>query len=143
MKVIAAKLSDIYERTSGYCHLCGKKLAFTNYARFGRRGAWEIEHSVARVNGGTDWLCNLYAACISCNRSKQHVTTRTARRCNDRTRAPLSFTRRRQERLSNALAGAGLGLICGLPFGGIGALAGPMLGALLGSRHNPDKFWLT
>jgi hypothetical protein len=143
MRVTEARLNDIYKRTSGYCHLCGKRLAFTNYGRFGRRGAWEIEHSVARINGGTDRLCNLYAACISCNRSKQHFTTRTARRWNGRTRAPLSVARRKQERLSNTLAGAGLGLICGLPFGGIGALAGPLLGAMFGSRQNPDKFPFT
>lgn len=42
-KVKQEGLNAIYDRTSGYCHLCGKKLAFTNYARFGERGAWEIE----------------------------------------------------------------------------------------------------
>jgi len=133
------RLNAIYDRTSGYCHVCGKKLCFVNYGQFGRRGAWEIEHSVARVNGGTDRLCNLYAACISCNRKKQHFTTRTARRWHGRSRAPLSVTRRRRARLENALAGASLGLLCGLPFGGIGVLAGPILGALIGERQNPDQ----
>lgn len=139
MIVTEARLNDIYDRTSGYCHICGKKVAFTNYGRFSRRGAWEIEHSVARVNGGTDRLCNLYAACITCNRRKQRFTTRTARGWNGRTRAPLSIARRRQARLNNTFGGASIGLICGLPFGGIGALAGPILGAMLGSRQNPDK----
>ena len=139
MNVTAARRNAIYDRTSGYCHVCGKRLSFVNYGRFGRRGAWEIEHSVARVNGGTDRLCNLYAACISCNRKKQHFTTRTARRWNGRSRAPLSVTRRRQAHWNNAVAGAGLGLLCGLPFGVVGALAGPILGALIGNWQNPDR----
>ena len=79
MKITQERLKAIYDRTSGYCHLCGKKLAFTNYGRFGKRGAWEIEHSLARMNGGTDRLCSLYGACISCNQQKQHFTMRTAR----------------------------------------------------------------
>lgn len=32
-------LNAIYDRTSGYCHLCGKKLAFTNHGAVGARGA--------------------------------------------------------------------------------------------------------
>jgi hypothetical protein len=32
-------LSRIYDRTSGKCHLCGRKLALSNYAQFGRKGA--------------------------------------------------------------------------------------------------------
>ena len=138
MKISEERLNAIYDRTSGYCHLCGKKLAFTNYGRCGKRGAWEIEHSLARVNGGTDRLCNLYAACIICNRRKQHFTTRTARRWNGRTRAPLSVVQRHRARLENTLAGAGLGLLCGLPFGGIGAFAGPIVGALVGRAQKPD-----
>jgi hypothetical protein len=138
MKVTQELLNAIYDRTSGYCHICGKKLAFTNYGCFGKRGAWEIEHSLARINGGTDRLCNLYAACITCNRTKRHFTTRTARGWNGRTRAPLSVAQRERARLKNALAGAGLGFVCGLPFGGIGAFAGPIVGALLGHTVNPD-----
>jgi 5-methylcytosine-specific restriction endonuclease McrA len=99
MIVTEEKLNAIYDRTSGYCHICGKKLCFINYARLGRRGAWEVDHSVARVNGGTNRLCNLYAACISCNRQKQHLLTRTARRWHGRTRAPLSAKRRQRARL--------------------------------------------
>ncbi len=34
--------------------------------------------------------------------------------------------------------GASLGLLCGLPFGGTGALFGPAMGGLLGHRENPD-----
>lgn len=139
MKVSVQRLNAIYDRTAGYCHLCGKKLAFTNYGLFGERGAWEVEHSLARSKGGTDRLCNLYAACITCNRRKQHLTTRTVRRWHGRTRAPLSVSQRERAKQDNVLAGAGLGLLCGLPFGGIGALAGPLIGALLGHGQKPDR----
>ena len=133
------RLNAIYDRTSGYCHICGKKLAFKNYGRYGQRGAWEIEHSLARINGGTDRLSNLYAACISCNRGKQHFTTRTARRWNGRTRAPLSVSRRKRARLENVVAGAGVGFLCGIPFGPVGMVAGPLIGGLVGQGENPDK----
>lgn len=139
MKISEERLNAIYDRTTGYCHICGKKLAFMNYGRFGQRGAWEIEHSLARINGGTDRLCNLYAACIACNRRKRHFTTRTARRWYGRTRAPLSVSQRERIRLENALAGAGLGLLCGLPLGGLGALAGPLVGALIGRAQKPSR----
>ena len=139
MKISEERFNAIYERTSGYCHICGKKLAFVNYGRLDKRGAWEIEHSLARVHGGSDRLRNLYAACIACNRSKQHFTTRTARRWYGRTKAPLSVSRRARAKLGNALAGAGLGFLCGLPFGGFGALAGPAVGALIGHKRNPDR----
>lgn len=42
-----SQLRRIYDRTSGYCHLCHKKLAFTNYGRYGAKGVWEVEHSNA------------------------------------------------------------------------------------------------
>jgi 5-methylcytosine-specific restriction endonuclease McrA len=36
----------------------------------GERGVWEVEHSVARAKCGSNHGNNLYAACITCNRSK-------------------------------------------------------------------------
>ena len=138
MRITEERLNAIYDRTSGYCHLCHKKLAFTNYGRYRHRGAWEIEHSVARVRGGTDRLCNLYAACIRCNRRKQHYTTRTARRWNGKTCAPLSVARRARARFENTLTGGRLGLLCGLPFGGIGALFGSAVGGFVGHWKNPE-----
>jgi 5-methylcytosine-specific restriction endonuclease McrA len=138
MQCDSKRLSAIYDRTGGYCHLCHKKLAFQNYASFGQRGAWEIEHSVPKARGGTDRLCNLYPACISCNRQKQHLSTRTARRWNGQTRAPLSADQRRKRKDENTLTGAGVGLLLGAPFGGLGAILGPMIGGYIG-RNAKDK----
>jgi hypothetical protein len=55
------QLDDVFDRTSGRCHNCHRPLRFANYNCFGRLGAWEVEHSVAWVQGGSDRLCNLYA----------------------------------------------------------------------------------
>ena len=127
------KLSAIYDRTSGYCHICGKKLAFKNYATPGARGAWEVEHSVPRADGGTDRLNNLYAACIRCNREKRDGSTRTARAHHGRTRAPLSREERVATRTRNGVIGGAAGAIIGEGMlGPAGALIGGLLGAAIG-----------
>src|SRR6266481_309133 len=64
------QLRRIYDKTNGSCHLCGKKLAFTNYGEVGARAAWEVEHSIPLANGGTHHGNNLFASCVPCNRSK-------------------------------------------------------------------------
>jgi 5-methylcytosine-specific restriction endonuclease McrA len=125
-------LRQIYDRTCGYCHLCGKKLSFQNYGRFGQRGAWEIEHSIPRSAGGSDHLNNLYPACVDCNRSKGILTSRTARGRNSLLRAPLSKNARNKIRDENTLCGAAVGGIVGLVGGPPGMLVGALLGALIG-----------
>src|SRR5207249_7028843 len=73
-------LNAIYDRTSGYCHICHRKLAFYNYGIVDAKGAWEVEHSRPRALGGTHHGNNKYAACIPCNREKGHrFSTRTMR----------------------------------------------------------------
>ena len=72
-------LQNIYNRSSGYCHICRKKLSLINYGKNRKRGAWEVEHSCPRSKGGSDNLNNLYAACVSCNRKKGTHTSKTAR----------------------------------------------------------------
>jgi len=132
-------LNDIYDRTSGKCHICHRKLAFSNYACFGERGAWEVEHSNPQACGGSSRLCNLYAACISCNRAKGKGTTRSARAYHGNKRAPLSYGRRAAARQKQAATGAAvLGTLGGIIFGPIGALSGAALGAVLGDKQNPD-----
>lgn len=128
-----AELKAIYDRTSGYCHICGKKLALTNYGAAGSRGGWEVEHSVPRAAGGTDRLNNLYASCIPCNRAKQDGSTRTARAQNGRTRAPLSREKRAGQRTTNTVVGGAAGaMLGGALFGPAGAVIGGGIGAALG-----------
>ena len=78
----------IYDRTSGKCHICGKKLARFNYALLDARGSWEVEHYIPVARGGTNHANNLFAACISCNRSKRDSTSRSARAQHGRSTAP-------------------------------------------------------
>jgi 5-methylcytosine-specific restriction endonuclease McrA len=66
-------LNDIYHKNNGHCWHCGKKLSFVNYGKVGRKAAWEVDHANPR---GVDDLRNWVPACISCNRSKQDLTTR-------------------------------------------------------------------
>lgn len=130
------RLEQIFNRTSGYCHICGGKLAFRNYAAYGARGAWEVEHSKPRCEGGTDHLNNLYAAHISCNRSKRATCTRKARAKYGRTKAPLSLRRRAEAKNRNAtdaaLIGGTLGALIGGPWGAI-------IGAAIGGKNGYDR----
>ena len=135
----AEQLRQIYDRTSGYCHLCHKKVAFINYGNFGARGAWEVEHSNPQVNGGTHHLNNLFPACISCNRSKGASSTASARTRNGKSRAPLSVKKRKEAKASNALVGGAAGAALGAFAGPVGALVGGIIGVHLGHRKNPDK----
>ena len=77
---IDEELAYIYDKTDGYCHLCDGKVAWKNYANFGSRGAWEVDHSNPIAAGGTDYYRNLFAAHISCNRSKGAMSSREFRR---------------------------------------------------------------
>lgn len=64
------ELRAIYDKTNGYCNLCGKKLSFVNYGKLSGRAPWEIDHSNPISKGGTNYSRNLYPVCPSCNRSK-------------------------------------------------------------------------
>ena len=136
---MAYDLDAIYHRTSGYCHLCGLKIAFMNYGRLGDKGAWEVEHSYPRSRGGTHHGNNLYGACIPCNREKgSGWSTRTVRSWNGRSRAPLSRAKRQQAKQQQSLAGAVLFGAAGSAFGTLGFVIGALLGAAFGERQNPD-----
>ena len=138
MRYASEQLDRIYERTSGHCHLCHKKLAFKNYGRFGERASWEVEHSVPRARSGTDHLNNLYPACIPCNRSKRDRGTRSMRARNGQSRAPLSASARRKAKHLHAVGGGMLGAIAGSTLGPVGAWIGAAIGAKLGHDSNPD-----
>jgi hypothetical protein len=141
-----ATLQKIYDRTTGYCHICKKKLSFSNYGRIDEKGAWEIEHSHPRSKGGSDRLNNLYASCISCNRSKGTHTTQSARSWHNRTKAPLSKSQREKAKCSNTFWGVlifgVIGAAIAAPLGiirGVGVLIGAILGGVIGYDVDPDK----
>ncbi len=73
-------LEYIYYKTNGYCYHCGKKLAWSNYGKLGRKAAWEVDHSRARSKGGSDYFRNLNPSCIPCNRSKGALHSRQYQR---------------------------------------------------------------
>jgi 5-methylcytosine-specific restriction endonuclease McrA len=132
-------LNEIYDRTSGYCHLCHRKLAFTNYGVLGARGAWEVEHSNPQARGGTHMRTNLYAACIPCNRSKGCRSTKCVRHQNGVRRAPPSVPQRKSAKEKQAIAGGLAGGTIGAAlFGPLGAAAGFLMGASVASRKNPE-----
>ena len=133
------QLRAIFQRTSGYCHICHKKVAFKNYGKFKARGAWEVEHSNPRAKSGTNQLNNLLPACISCNRSEGTSSTRSIRAEKGKTRAPLSLERRKIARLLNAFLGGVAGVVVGSLFGPWGRVIGLFIGASIGHKKNPDK----
>ncbi len=128
----------IYDRTDGRCHVCGKRLSFFNYGQVGFRGAWEVEHSVARALGGTDCWQNLLPGCVSCNRAKGILSTRSARARYGRRRAPLSRIKKQKIRESNASVGGLLGASLGSLCGPLGLLAGGVLGFQQGYELDPE-----
>lgn len=133
------RLQAIFERANGRCHLCGKKLAFSNYGAHGRRGAWEVDHSKPIADGGTDHLNNLYPAHTSCNRSKQAQSSTAVRKINDRTRPPLSSAALEREKETNALTGAFAGGLLGARIAGPhGFLIGAVVGGFAAWFVEPD-----
>jgi len=90
------RLKRIYSKTDGYCHLCHGKLSFHNHGKHGMKGAWHVEHSVAKANGGSSHMNNLFPACISCNIIKNTKHTRTIRRTNGVSRAPYSKQKKKR-----------------------------------------------
>jgi HNH endonuclease len=133
-------LERIFAKTDGRCHLCHKQLSWCNYGACGTRGAWEVDHSVPRAPGGTDHGNNLFAACMSCNRSKQHGSTRTHRRSNGVRRAPLSRQTRIEARNANMLGVGSIGVCLGGLIGGppLALLCG-LLGAAVGWDADPEQ----
>lgn len=128
MEYTRADRREIYDRTGGYCHLCHRKMYFSNYGVVGRRGAWEIDHSRPVAIGGADHRNNLFAAHISCNRSKGAATSRTARAWHGEKRAPKSRAKRREEKSENRFLlgalGIGLALLIGAAIKGAGGQLG-------------------
>lgn len=131
-------LNRIYDRTDGRCHLCRKKLSLCNYGVLGNKGAWEVDHSFARIRGGTNHLNNLKPACIPCNRAKRDNTTRAARSRHGYRSAPLSKSAKVTARRKNTLGGVLIGGLLGTILGPAGVVMGATIGGKLGHDKNPD-----
>lgn len=134
------RLRMIFRKTDGFCHICHRKLIFANHGISGANGAWHIEHSKARANGGTDHLNNLFPACILCNIEKGTLNTKIIRLRYGTTRAPLSRRKKAYAKDEYIVGGAivvgGIGLAFGGPLGGI---IGGMVGGLIGDSNSPKK----
>lgn len=131
-------LQRVFDRTDGHCHICRRRLAYSNYGQIGKRGAWEVEHSIARSNGGTDRLSNLYPAHIACNRSKGIRHSTSARGAHGFRCAPLSAAKKRKNAVKGGLLGGLLGLIFMPPQIRIPvALFAAIAGATIGAKHGP------
>lgn len=134
-----SRLRKIYAKTDGHCHLCHKKLSFTNHGKRGSKGAWHQDHSKAKANGGSDHLNNLYAACVRCNENKGTYHSKTARGWNGNTRAPYSATKKKQIKSDNTAGGALIGGTIGAFFGPVGIALGATIGGAIGSSNSPKK----
>ena len=139
MRYSEERLTQIFNKTSGQCHLCHEKVAFCNDGIFGTRGAWQVEHSIPKALGGTDHLNNLYPAHIRCNQSKGIYSTKSTRSQYGRSKAPLSVTRRSQKKTDNAITGGLLGgILGGIVAGRAGFAVGATIGAKAGYDRDPD-----
>ena len=121
----------VFTKSNRLCHLCWKTIAFSNYGNHGARGAWEIDHSRPRSQGGTDHLNNLYAAHTACNRAKQARSSAGVRRENGHSRPPMSAAAMKELKAGDAWAGAlSIGLLGARFFGPPGFLVGAAIGAI-------------
>jgi len=139
MKNDSERLNKIFEKTDGHCHICHKKLTLSNYGKHSANGNWEIEHSIAKANGGTNHLNNLYPSCIKCNREKGTYHTRTVRSWYGNTRAPYSKAKKEEIRTNNTIGGAVVGGVIGLVFGPVGSVICSFIGGAIGNSNSPQK----
>jgi hypothetical protein len=129
------ELTRIYEKTRGKCHICHCNLPFSGY---GRR--WHVDHSRPRALGGSDHMNNLFAACITCNCSKQHGSTRAARATYGKKCAPLPMDKYSSKVAENTVLGGLAGALGGaLMLGPAGFWLGLFIGGLAGNGAEVDK----
>ena len=74
VRFIGDELNFVHNKNDRYCWHCGRMPAFANYVGFtddtSARGAYEVDDSVPRAHGGTEYLCKLVPACVESNESK-------------------------------------------------------------------------
>lgn len=126
------ELRAIYEHSNGKCHLCFEPMKYEDYGLDDNKG-WEVEHSVAQAEGGTDHKNNLYPAHRPCNRAKGTRTSQEVRAEKGFRRPPRS-KQQAEQRQANFMAGgaAALALFGGLTAGPLGVLGGLLFGAIGG-----------
>lgn len=133
------RIKIIYSKTDGCCHLCHRKLSFTNYGIRGAKGGWHIEHSKAKANGGSDHLNNLFPACIDCNIEKGTNYTRTIRSRNGQTRAPYNQQKKQKIKDENTIIGMIGGGLLGSLLGPGGVVVCSILGGIFGEDLSPKR----
>jgi hypothetical protein len=139
MRFNQSRLRQIFDRTSGYCHICHAKLDFNRYGEVGKAASWEVEHSTPQAKGGTHHLNNLYPACIACNRAKSDNSTRSARAKHGKKRAPLSVKKRQKAKIINGVKGSCWGVVATVIVSVDVSGSFIVLGLVLGYLLNPDK----
>lgn len=138
----------------GDCHYCRQTVVFSHYAKrktaSGKRvpTGWEIEHKIARANGGSDRYSNLVVSCWTCNnRKSDRMSARQMLRAFNFRNPPLTFeaaeaARERNRRLG-LLVGAMVAIVVGAVFGvtalaaSLLAVIGALVGAVSGGKKNP------
>lgn len=138
MKISRERLQKIFDKTDGRCHICRRVLIYKNYGENGHKSAWEIEHSKPRVHGGKDHLNNLYAAHITCNRSKGKNTTKNVRSAYGFQSAPRSHDKKVKDAVVWGLLGLTPALFVPPQIRILVALLGVGLGAKYGFDTEPD-----
>ncbi|OJW82322.1 MAG: hypothetical protein BGO69_17180 [Bacteroidetes bacterium 46-16] len=133
------KLNKIFDKTDGCCHICHKKLAFSNYGSYGSRGAWHVDHSKAKANGGTNHVNNLFPACVKCNLDKSTYHAKTARSWNNKSRAPYAAKKKQELKEVNTITAVTLCAIAGSAFGPVGTLVGGAIGGIIGNEISPKR----
>ena len=115
--IYAIRQSDSHSHISAHNRLLPSvpcKVIYEELRQSGKKGAWQVEHSVPRSKGGPDHLNTLFAACVSCKLRQEQQDDSAARGWNGKRCAPLNREKRKQAKFDNGLAGAiAGGYFCG------------------------------
>jgi HNH endonuclease len=97
-------------RTGGACCYCRRRLVFEDYGNRSIPGGWEVEHLIARANGGHPFhRNNLAVACWHCNAEKgARRGALQERRRHGFGRALLRFKQAQRVRMARAPFGAAI-----------------------------------
>lgn len=67
MSFTRQELGEVFHRSGGRCHACGKAFVFAKYGHFGRLGEWELDHvkSMPEDEIDKDWPSPCHGAFLS------------------------------------------------------------------------------